>query len=211
MQCFLRYITDHDDGCIRREVRRAAFAPFTLMSFWDSEIPPTDSEALFLLRLLFRLASDTRTITVCRNTDITRKEYERSAAGLLRPLSVSLFGARQPRWWHGAGFYQADADDLHEVAKLVRAHWRIYGGNWLFIDGATLTSDFASTVGTLSSRWRRISQMRADLLADGAFSGVTFDDNMLDLYANVEEERAKSAVREIAADVGIAVDFQINE
>lgn len=195
MDCFVKYIDTYDDRAVGGEFQREHFIPFTLVSLYGFEIPPSVSEARLLVAVMFEVASDEKRIALSRNARKKQEQFEQEATRVLGKLELEDRPAERA-WWYDPQLYYADVQARDQVADLLRRYWRAWDGNWFLCDWPSDPSAVGAGTKSLSRPWRSMSEMRADILRTRNCAVLTFDDNIWDMYVRRELGSALSLVKE---------------
>lgn len=114
---------------------------------------------------MFEFSSGDKNLAVLRNVDAEDQEFCRRADEMLTELPALMDLESRPRWLKSK-LYRAEANAAPELVELLRSHWKVWYGQWLFLDWPLTAEAVAEGSRVLREACKDIGLVRATLLTE---------------------------------------------
>lgn len=202
MNYFLKTISDRKDPAISGEQIDSRCMPFVILCLDGFADPPFAEEALFIAEIMAAFTGPGDAIAVCRvayeKENHFGKEISQFSSTWPFEIDWGLLRGRSTEVVHFIG-----SGNRTQLAHLLRKYWNTKAGHWTFCGCPHQEMVCEQVKSTFVKCGRHVGRLRDYLIGQCSFAGVTFDDNMLDLFVKMEEERVRETIQSIAADTGV--------
>lgn len=206
---FIRSIESPSDPTIRQDFHGLQFTGVTILTAdWISR-RFTLEQSYVVLSVLRTAADQEGTISCIRAHELMQQDLIRDLFRIgIKPQFID---------WNSGCFHESDISDLHEnkgnakswigfevetlaILSLVPMFQRYSGSgiaHWVFFSGS-LKSDILQTITREPRKAAEFSRFRTELFVRCGMAAVTFDDSMLDIYANVSPNAVRQRLAHVA-------------
>ncbi len=197
MLYFLKLVECVNDPAIKHAGLDNSVVPFTLLSLYGFGNALSVAHASFAVKILGALGEEGAGLLICRCGFRSSRDYSADASSRLRPVMSAGAG----RWIHHVAARAQEAD----VAGLLARHWATGGGHWVLADHPADEERSGRILELVPRSNDDAERARARVFALTRVAALTFDDNLVDVFAAANPDTVRELVQNAADSIGIDV------